>query len=176
MSTLHTERLILRPFKEYDAEAMYKNWTYDDRVAKYCRWTAHTGVQMTQQLLDMYLKEKSEGFDYRWAMVLIGTDEPIGAIDVVDISDDGKTAIIGYVLSHDYWNKGIATEALQRVIDYLFNNGFTEIIGRFHPENIGSGRVMEKCGMKFSHYTKEQRKYGSSEFCEVKVHKITNNK
>lgn len=172
MSILHTERLVLRPFNESDAEAMFKNWTYDDRVAKHCRWTAHTSVSMTEQLLSFYLKEQNEGFDYRWAIVIMGTDEPIGAIDVVEISEDGKTAIIGYVLSHDYWNKGIATEALRRIIDFLFEKGFTEIVGRFHPENIGSGRVMEKCGMKFSHYSKEQRKYGSDEMCQVKCYKI----
>ncbi len=171
MSILHTERLVLRPFCETDAKDMFENWTYDDRVAKYCRWTAHTSVSMTEQLLSFYLKEQSEGFDYRWA-ITFGDDMPIGAIDVVDISDDGKTAIIGYVLSYKYWNKGIATESLKRVIEYLFENGFTKIVGRFHPENIASGRVMEKCGMKFCGYTQEIRKYGSDETCNVKVYSI----
>lgn len=171
MSILYTERLTLRPFCETDAKAMFENWTYDERVAKYCRWTAHTSVSMTEQLLSFYLKEQNEGFTYRWAITLDGK-MPIGAIDVVDILDNGKTAIIGYVLSYEYWNKGIATESLKCVIDYLFENGFTKIVGRFHPDNIASGRVMEKCGMKFCGYTQEKRKYGSDETCKVKVYSI----
>ena len=44
MNTLYTDRLVLRPFKKNDAEAMYKNWTYDERVARYCRWHPHTSI------------------------------------------------------------------------------------------------------------------------------------
>ena len=62
MSILYTNRLVLRPFKETDAEAMYKNWTFDNRVAKYCRWYPHSNIEMTQQLLNMYLEEAKKGF------------------------------------------------------------------------------------------------------------------
>lgn len=84
MSILQTNRLILRPFKETDAEAMYKNWTYDARVAKYCRWYPHESIDTTRELLKMDLDAAAQGFAYQWAIVLNGTDEPIGAIDVVD--------------------------------------------------------------------------------------------
>lgn len=133
MSILYTDRLVLRPFKETDAEAMYKNWTFDNRVAKYCRWYPHSNIEMTQQLLNIYLEEAKKGFEYRWAILLNGNDEPIGAIDVVRVSEDNKTATIGYVLSYNYWNKGYATEALKGVIKYLFDNGFNGIEGSGTP-------------------------------------------
>lgn len=83
MSILHTNRLTLRPFEEDDANAMYHNWTYDERVAKYCRWSPHENLDETKALLKMYLEQSSQGFEYRWAILLNGTNEPIGAIDVV---------------------------------------------------------------------------------------------
>lgn len=95
MSILYTNRLILRPFKETDAEPMYKNWTFDNRVAKYCRWYSHNNIEMTQQLLNTYLDEAKKGFEYRWAISLNGNDEPIGAIDVVGVCKDNKTATHG---------------------------------------------------------------------------------
>lgn len=174
MSVLYTKRLILRPFKVTDAEAMFKNWTYDERVAKYCRWHPHTSVDMTKQLLKMYLNEAENGFEYRWGIELQATNELIGAIDVVDITDDGKTAIIGYVLSFNQWNKGFATEALKRIILELFENGVETIKADHHIDNVASGRVMEKCGMKFTHFDRVQKKFGSNELCEVKWYQIKN--
>ncbi len=129
---------------------------------------------MTQQLLNMYLEEAKMGFNYRWAILLKGSDEPIGAIDVVGVSEDNKTATIGYVLSYNYWNKGYATEALKEVIKHLFDNGFNVIEAEHHIDNITSGKVMEKCGMKYIGDSKAQRKFGSDEYCIVKQYQIKN--
>lgn len=172
MSTLETERLLLRPFREDDAEKMYQNWTYDERVARYCRWHPHEGVSATQDLLKMYLKQASEGFDYRWAITIKGTDEPIGCIDVVNMSSASKTAEIGYVLSHAYWGQGIMTECFHAVLEKLFHEGFMRIIARHHIDNPASGRVMEKCGMKFCGYGQATEKFGSKKLCRVKCYEL----
>ncbi|MBQ7045456.1 MAG: GNAT family N-acetyltransferase [Clostridia bacterium] len=176
MSILYTNRLILRPFKETDANAMYKNWTFDSRVAKYCRWHPHSIIEMTQQILNRYLDEAKNGFNYRWAITLRGTDEPIGAIDVVELSKDNKSATIGYALSYNYWNQGFTTEALKAVIKHLFDNGFCVVKAEHHIDNTASGRVMEKCGMKYTGDSTAQRKFGSDEYCIVKQYQIENNR
>lgn len=57
---------------------------------------------------------------------------------------------MGYVISQDYWNKGIATEAANEVIKFGFNEmDLVRIQARCVVENIGSARVMEKAGMSF---------------------------
>ena len=93
MNTLYTDRLVLRPFKKNDAEAMYKNWTYDERVARYCRWHPHTSIEITEEYLKMCLSA-----EYCWAITLKDTDEPIGCVDMVGINSVGVPEI-GYVLS-----------------------------------------------------------------------------
>ena len=168
MSVIYTERLILRPFKETDAKAMYKNWTSDERVAKYCRWTPHRDIHVTKDLLNLYLNKAK----YNWAIVLNGSEEPIGTIGVVGTDDEGKIAEIGYVLAYDYWNKGYATEALKAVIDELFRYGFTTIKADCHVDNPASARVMEKCGMTFSHMDSEKAKLDSDVLCDVKWYQI----
>lgn len=175
MSIIKTERLLLRPFTESDAEAMYKNWTYDERVARYCRWYPHGSIEITEQLLNMYLNEASEGFDYRWGIELTDGSELIGCIDVVGISEDSKTAEVGYVLSYDYWNRGIMSEALEAVINKLFDDGFEVVCAEHHVDNIASGKVMEKCGMKYTHDSRALKKFGSDEQCDVKCYEIRNN-
>lgn len=120
----------------------------------------------------MYKIQANRGFDYRWGITLKSSNSLIGVIDVIDLSEDKKTAEVGYVLSFDYWNNGYLTEALKSVIVYLFNNGIEKVIADHHVENIASGKVMEKCGMKFTHHSKAKTKFGSDELCDVKCYEI----
>ncbi|MBQ8135770.1 MAG: GNAT family N-acetyltransferase [Clostridia bacterium] len=172
MSTLTTDRLVLRPFREGDAKMMYRNWRSDENVARYCHWQKHENLNTTIWLLQMYLDEAASGFEFRWAITEKGNDEPIGAIDIVGVTDDDKTAEIGYVLSKKYWGKGYVTEAYKAVIDELFRNGFTKIIAAHHVDNPASGRVMEKCGMTFVGYDKSVFKWGSDKPCDVKLYEL----
>lgn len=172
MSILKTNRLLLRPLTQADAEAMFKNWTYDERVAKYCTWYPHKSINETKLLLKMYLDQKANGFDYRWGIELKETNELIGVIDVVDLSDDNKTAVVGYVLGHKFWNKGFATEALSAVITKLFDDGVEVIEARHHIDNVATGEVMKKCGMRFTHNDKAKRKFNSTEMCDILCYEI----
>ena len=56
MSILKTKRLLLRPLNSNDAESMFQNWTFDERVAKYCRWYPHKSIDETKQLLKMFYR------------------------------------------------------------------------------------------------------------------------
>ncbi|MBQ3887766.1 MAG: GNAT family N-acetyltransferase [Clostridia bacterium] len=173
MGTLITDRMVLRPFREEDAESMFRNWTSDEEVARYCRWYRHKNLKSTEYLLHLYLKEAADGFAYRWCITEKGQDDSIGCVDVVDIRDHRHTAILGYVIARRFWGQGYMTEAVKTVIQELFRCGFRKVIGRHHIDNPASGRVMEKCGMHFVGYEQEIHKIGSQELCDVKVYEIT---
>lgn len=173
MSVICTERLVLRPFKDGDENAMFKNWTYDKRAAKWCRWTPHKSVAETKELLKIYTDKTKSNYKYRFAITLKDIDEPIGCIDAVEISKDNKTATIGYVLSYDYWNQGYVTESLKAIIEFLFNNGFERVIAEHRVENVASGRVMQKSGMKFTHFGKAKVNFNSEELCDTAWYEIT---
>lgn len=166
MSTLYTSRLILRPFQEGDAEAMYKNWTCDERVARYCRWHPHKNITETEEYLAMCINA-----EYSWAITLKDKDEPIGCVDLVGIDSVGVPEI-GYVLAYGHWGNGIMTEAVKAVLDELFRCGFDKLGACHHTDNPASGRVMEKCGMTYIGSRMEQRKFGSEEKCEVRCFEI----
>ena len=166
MNILYTERLVLRQFRNDDSAAMYKNWTYDERVAKYCRWYPHKSIEETKEYLKLCL-----GAEYCWAITLKDNDEPIGCIDLVGVNIYGVSEI-GYVLMYEHWGQGIMTEAVKAVIDELFRCGF-EKIGACHMiDNPASGRVMEKCGMVYVGNYMMQKKFGCEEQCEVRYYEI----
>lgn len=149
--TLETKRLTLRKFKMEDAEAMYKNWASDDEVVKYLTWPAHSSVSVTREVLKNWTAQYSRKDYYQWAIVLKENgSEPIGAIGVNTYKDSVSMMHIGYCLGRQWWHNGIMSEALQCVMDFLFDKVGAERIESLHdPNNPHSGDVMKKCGMKY---------------------------
>lgn len=77
--------------------------------------------------------------------------------------------MIGYVLSEDYWGKGLMSEAVKEVIRYLFEEVKLDIISCYHyPFNIRSKRVIEKSGFKYEGTLRlESRIYDGSVYDSV---------
>ena len=151
---LITKRLLLRKLKREDAESIFNNWASDSEVTKYVTWTAHETIEQTKQIVDLWIKEYENPKTIRYGIVLKGKDELIGAIDVVDYVNGCPE--IGYCLSRKHWNKGYMTEACNALLDYLFAIGYKTIVIEADENNIGSNRVISKCGFKFTHKETKQ--------------------
>ena len=61
-----------------------------------------------------------------------------------------QTAELGYYISEEYWGKGIMTEAVKQICEYVFSNSY---IIRIYAEpfayNTASCRVLEKAGFQY---------------------------
>jgi len=144
---LTTERLVLRPFRVSDAEAMFYGWANDPEVTKFLTWTPHASIDVTRRLLALREEESKLPDVYHWAITLNG--EPIGDIEIGKV-DRLETGNAGYCLAKKFWGKGIMTEAFREVIRFAFAEvGLHRIEGMHAKHNIGSSRVMEKCGLKY---------------------------
>lgn len=147
-ANLETERLILRKFMKEDAEAFFKNWANDSNVTKFLRWKSHENIEVTNLILDEWIENYNDLSFYQWAIVLKDIEEVIGSISVVKIDEKISNFHIGYCISEKWWNKGITSEAFTKVISFLFEEvGALRIESQHDPLNIGSGKVMEKCGL-----------------------------
>lgn len=141
---MKTKRLLLRAIKESDYRDMYE-YTVKEEVAKYVSWSPHKSIEDTKALCKNWAEEYEKAARYNWAIVFKG--KVIGNIDVVKIVD--KKAFLGWQIDSVYWNRGIVTEAAEAVRDFLFQKvGVDAIYASYIAENIGSGRVMQKIGMK----------------------------
>ena len=148
--TIETSRLILRRAIREDAEAMFRNWASDPKVTKYLTWPTYEKVETAYQILDLWTEEYKKSNYYQWMIVLKELGEPIGSISVVRQNDRVEEAEIGYCIGSPWWHRGITTEALSAVIEYLFLEvGMNRVAARHDPNNPHSGGVMRKCGMKY---------------------------
>lgn len=148
---LETERLILRRFVSEDADAMYKNWAADKEVTKYLTWPAHSSPDVSRFVVEEWAKSYSDDKYYQWAIVFKENgEEPIGSISAVHMDEDIAMVHIGYCIGRTWWHKGIMSEAMKAVMNFFFEEvEVNRIEARHDPRNPNSGKVMEKCGMKY---------------------------
>ncbi len=148
---LETERLILRRFVSEDAAAMYRNWASDDEVTKYLTWPTHPNIDVSKFVTEDWVNSYSDEKYYQWAIVLKENgDEPIGSISAVHMNEDIAMVHVGYCIGRAWWHQGITSEAMKAVMDFFFKEvGANRIEARHDPRNPNSGKVMEKCGMKY---------------------------
>lgn len=84
---------------------------------------------------------------YVWAIEY--NRQVIGFISANYIDSFNNSCSIGYTIGSKFWNMGLATEAGIAVIDFFFSQiRVHRIIARHYDENLASGRVMQKIGMK----------------------------
>ena len=148
---IETERLILRPFKQSDLDDFYE-YASVEGVGEMAGWKHHENKEFSQEILDLFINE-----DNTFAIVLKENNKVIGSLGVDEygmeqaLSEffDYQGREIGYVLSKDYWGKGLMPEAVKAVIDYLFNiQNLDFLTCGYYMFNNQSKKVQEKCGFK----------------------------
>ena len=146
---LETYRLILRKFTLDDAKDMFNNYGSDSDTSKYLVWNTHKNIEDSiSYIKDVLEKYKKDSF-YCWGVVLKETNALFGAISVIDLDIKNHTAEVGYCYGSKWWGNGYATESFRRVIAFLFDEvGIETIYADHYLDNVASGRVMEKCGLK----------------------------
>ena len=93
------------------------------------------------------------------------------------VDDLWKNCEVGYCIGHDFWNKGITSEALSAVIQFLFEEvGLHRIMAKHDVENPASGEVMKKCGMTYEGRLKEYYLRQDGTYSDSLVYGILNQK
>jgi ribosomal-protein-alanine N-acetyltransferase len=152
MPILETRRLILRPFREEDADLLAVLMANKDFMRFSLRvFTREQTVAFVNKLIDW----ERGGLPSQFAIIHRNDNRLIGYCGFFHQQVDETDEIeIGYRLDPDYWSRGLATEAAQAVRDHAFRDlKLPRVISLVHPDNLPSQRVAEKNGMKIEKKT-----------------------
>lgn len=148
MKVIETDRLILRTWKNEDANEFYRI-NQDPKVIEFLKGSL-TMQEVTDFISLMNKQFKEIGYTV-WAAEEKSSGKLIGYIGLDPIKWNppfGKAVEVEWRLGSEYWKKGYATEGAKACLDYGFNKcGLKEIVSFTVPANIRSIRVMEKIGM-----------------------------
>ena len=146
---LETERLILREWCLDDVDDMFEYASVPD-VGESAGWPPHKTKEDSLEIVKRFIENKKTfALVYKENNKVIGSlgIEFYGAEDKLTEFEKYQGREIGYVLSKDYWGRGLMTEAVKKVIDYLFNVlNYDFLLCGHYDVNDRSRRVQEKCG------------------------------
>lgn len=145
---LWTEHLVLRRYRPDDAEQLYEYLGKDPEMQKYSGWNPYATPEMARETVQRFIESYGDEHSYSWVMDVNGDDVVVGTIGAYDYSDG--CIEVGFSVIPGWQGRGFATEALQKVLEYLTENeGIGCITAWCAAENSASKRVLEKAGMEF---------------------------
>ena len=146
-----TDRLVLRPWTEDDAESLFQ-YAKDPDVGPIAGWPVHTTVDNSKDIIKDVLSA-----DETYAVCLKEDNRAIGSIGLIppaqthtEVADDEME--IGYWIGVPFWGKGLIPEAVRRLQEHaFFDLGCSAIWCGYYDGNEKSRRCQEKCGFTYHH-------------------------
>ncbi len=160
MRRIKTQRLTLQAIRDVDKEALLSMLTSERVYATYM--VPDLVTQQARDRMFSSLRALSERED-RYVFGIYEGDTFLGVVHDTEIKE--HTVELGYALHPAYFGRGIMTEAVRGMIDYLFAQGFTEILAAAFEENEASLRVMQACGMRATGATESIDYRGKTHTC-----------
>lgn len=149
--TLKTERLILRPWHEDDAEALFE-YAKDPQVGPPAGWPVHKSVEDSREIIREVLS-KAETY----AVCLKEEGKAIGCIGLkfgayTDMTERPDECELGYWIGRPYWGQGIIPEAGRELLRHAFEDlGIRAVWCGYYEGNTKSRRVQDKLGFSYHH-------------------------
>lgn len=145
---LDSERLTYRKVTRDDLPWLIEMRSIES-VYRYLGGAELQSPEAVTKRMDFYI-DCHEKFGFGMCvMSLKETGEPVGTSGLQPLADSGEIEV-GYTLLEEYWRQGFGYEAALRWLDFGFREKRLErIVAVAHPDNIGSWRIMEKCGMRY---------------------------
>lgn len=147
--TLETERLILRPWEESDAEDCFR-YASDPEVGPPAGWPPHKSVEESRFLIKNVLSAPES-----YAVCLKPDGKAIGSIALrlngqTDMTDRDDECELGFWIGKPFWGRGLIPEASRRLLQHGFQElGMTRIFCGYYEGNVKSKRAQEKLGFKY---------------------------
>jgi RimJ/RimL family protein N-acetyltransferase len=144
--TVVTERLVLRPFTEGDADRLHQILGAEG-VLRYFPSSKPPSLDGVQRFIQGQLRHWQEhGFGW-WAVEVREAPGLVGWNGLQYLPETDEVEI-AFLLSPKHWGRGLATEGAREGLRYGFGElGLETIVGIVHPENGASQRVLEKLGL-----------------------------
>ena len=140
------ERVYLRHLEATDATERYCTWLNDPEVNQYLETRQSTIPELEQYIRDRRLREDCLFLGIFWK----GTDEHIGNVKLEPIDRKVGTATIGILIGEKaFWGKGVATEVINLVVDFVFETlKLHEVKLGVIAEHVVARHAYEKCGFR----------------------------
>jgi ribosomal-protein-alanine N-acetyltransferase len=141
---LTTERLTLRQLVTSDEREIF-NLRSDVEVSKYLDRPISSSIDDARRFIDKVTDNIERNESLYWAIILTGENRLVGTVCLFGFSGEHSRCEIGFELLPGFQGQGIMKEAVDKVINYAFNDiSVKEIEAFVHPGNTRSIKLLEE--------------------------------
>ncbi|MCM1149573.1 MAG: GNAT family N-acetyltransferase [Butyricicoccus sp.] len=141
---LETERLLLRPWTQADAQELYR-YASDDRVGPAAGWAVHKSAEESREIIRGVLSA-----DGVFAIVPKELGLPVGSAGFSEKHfGNPDEPELGYWVGVPFWGRGYAPEAALHLLGHAFSGGCRRVWVSHYEGNNKSRSVIRKCGFGF---------------------------
>jgi len=144
---LHTTSLTLKKIEASHVEELFA--IYDNtKVFEFCGIIPKHNYQTVQKMIEHFERDFKKKSRIKWGIFEASQGEKlVGIIEAMDFNQKVNMVTIGYYLAEDFWGKGIATKAVEMVVNYFLEEvQVNRIQAEVMPLNEPSKKVLLKNG------------------------------
>ncbi|CAG9614846.1 hypothetical protein BACCIP111899_04079 [Bacillus rhizoplanae] len=144
---LESMNLVLKKIEDVHLQGVYAIYS-NDKVFEYCGIIPKHNMKTVSKMIQHFERDYNKQSRIKWGIFQKSeSDTLVGIIEAMDFNRKVNMVTIGYFLAEVYWRKGIASEAVNTVVKYLFENvHINRIQAEVMPENDISKKVLLKNG------------------------------
>jgi len=158
LTTIKTDKLLLRQFVESDLENVFKGLSHPNVIKHY--GISFDSLEATKEQMTWFANLEKDETGMWFAVCSLDNKTFYGAGGLNNLSKEHKKAEIGFWLLPDFWGQGIMKEAMPLICDFGFNKlGLHRIEGFVESANVNCKNAMAK--LDFQHE-------GTMKDCEIK--------
>lgn len=169
--TIDLGDFILREQTVEDAEDFLEYYS-DPKVSQYIVSFIPQTIEEAKSELLYWINVFKHNDGIYFAIARKSDDKMIGSVGVSGINHNHNRIEASYDLAKEYWGQGVMTKALKAVLKYAFDEfKFNRIEAFAMPDNVGSFRVLEKCGFAFEGNLRQHR-YHNGCYVDIGIYSI----
>ncbi|MEC0372845.1 GNAT family N-acetyltransferase [Paenibacillus chibensis] len=144
---LKSDEFVLKKIEDHHLDEVFE--IYDnDIVFEYCGIIPKHNKDTVKNMIGHFERDYNKRLRVKWGIFYNSQpDRLLGIIEALDFNQKVNVVTIGYFLTESHWGKGIATEALKILLNFLFMDvNVNRIQAEVMPLNENSKKVLLKNG------------------------------
>ncbi|WP_410771561.1 GNAT family N-acetyltransferase [Fontibacillus sp. BL9] len=144
LPVLQSERIRIQKIEEEHLEGVFAIYS-NDRVFDYCGILPKHNKETVRNMIGHFQRDYLKKTRVKWG--IFAGDDMVGILEACDFDQKVNMVTIGYFLAEGYWGRGIASEAVALLVEFLFKEaGVNRIQAEVMPANEASKKVLLKNG------------------------------
>lgn len=144
---LESKNLVLKKIEDVNSQEVYEIYN-NDKIFEFCGIIPKHNIQTVINMISHFERDYNKKSRVKWGIFQKNVNNKlVGIIEAMDFNQKVDMVTIGYFLAQPNWGKGIASEAVSKLIEFLFEKvNVNRIQAEVMPANEISKKVLLKNG------------------------------